>query len=93
MYRANCSALCCYGRLQLRALRDIAEGEELTTPYIGMEDAFLDRRVALREGFHFDVAPEVCCEQTFPLCLDVLKHASGCHRSELHAHVCLVHDL
>ncbi|XP_022073815.1 histone-lysine N-methyltransferase SMYD1a [Acanthochromis polyacanthus] len=54
------SALHSQRRIELRALRKIAEGEELTVSYVDYLNLSADRQKKLKEHFHFECTCEHC---------------------------------
>lgn len=47
-------------RIELRALRKVSEGEEITVSYVDFLDTSAERRKKLQERFHFDCSCQHC---------------------------------
>ncbi|XP_034048683.1 histone-lysine N-methyltransferase SMYD1a [Thalassophryne amazonica] len=56
------SALHSQRRIELRALRKVAEGEELTVSYVDFLDLSADRRQKLKDRFHFECTCQHCSQ-------------------------------
>lgn len=50
-------------RMELRALRKISKGEELTFSYVDLLNLSAERQKQLKERFHFDCSCERCSQQ------------------------------
>lgn len=59
--RPNCGQSFLKGRLQIRALKAIAPGEELEISYVDVHDPTFVQRKDLLFRYGFDLRPEVCC--------------------------------
>uniref|UniRef100_A0A3P8NZD8 [histone H3]-lysine(4) N-trimethyltransferase n=1 Tax=Astatotilapia calliptera TaxID=8154 RepID=A0A3P8NZD8_ASTCA len=56
----NCTVILNHGKIELRALGKIPEGEELTVSYVDFLNLSADRQKKLKERFHFDCTCEHC---------------------------------
>ncbi|XP_076020234.1 histone-lysine N-methyltransferase Smyd1-like [Genypterus blacodes] len=58
----NCTVILNHGKIELRALSPIAEGEELTVSYVDFLKLSAERQQELKEHFHFDCTCEHCTQ-------------------------------
>uniref|UniRef100_A0A3B3USK6 [histone H3]-lysine(4) N-trimethyltransferase n=1 Tax=Poecilia latipinna TaxID=48699 RepID=A0A3B3USK6_9TELE len=56
----NCTATLNHGKMELRALGRICQGEELTISYVDALNLSADRQKQLKERFHFDCSCDHC---------------------------------
>uniref|UniRef100_A0A3Q0S7T5 [histone H3]-lysine(4) N-trimethyltransferase n=1 Tax=Amphilophus citrinellus TaxID=61819 RepID=A0A3Q0S7T5_AMPCI len=56
----NCTVILNHGKIELRALGKIAEGEELTVSYVDFLNLSADRQKKLKERYYFDCTCEHC---------------------------------
>ncbi|MEQ2199409.1 hypothetical protein XENOCAPTIV_025592 [Xenoophorus captivus] len=58
----NCTVALNHGKIELRALGKISEGEELTISYVDFLNVSADRQKQLKERFHFDCSCDHCSQ-------------------------------
>ncbi|KAM7369412.1 hypothetical protein PAMP_013681 [Pampus punctatissimus] len=58
----NCTIILNHGKIELRALGKIPEGEELTVSYVDFLNLSADRQKMLKERFHFDCTCQHCSQ-------------------------------
>ncbi|KAF3848576.1 hypothetical protein F7725_015073, partial [Dissostichus mawsoni] len=59
----NCTVILNHGKIELRAVGKISEGEELTVSYVDFLNLSADRQKNLRESFHFECTCQHCSEK------------------------------
>lgn len=60
--QASCAKASSPRRVELRALRKVCEGEELTVSYVDFLDTSAERQRKLRERFHFHCTCQHCSQ-------------------------------
>ncbi|XP_034402913.1 histone-lysine N-methyltransferase SMYD1a [Cyclopterus lumpus] len=61
--RPNCVAILNHGKVELRAVGTVSEGEELTVSYVDLLNLSADRQKKLKEQFHFQCSCEQCSQR------------------------------
>ncbi|KAJ8287223.1 hypothetical protein GJAV_G00049060 [Gymnothorax javanicus] len=89
----NCTVILNHGKIELRALEKIPEGQELTVGYVDFLNVSKDRQRLLKQQYYFDCTCDHCAKRTKDDLMMAVKETDGKKPSQEVVKVVTEHSL